>query len=224
MAPFLLLKTENPNNFGVESIQDSAQGARMQNFGHPLLAPGLSISQWHPSQLKEGEEARTYCLSVIKDTYGYDYTPAWHADLDSLMKGEESRYNPANGGAFFIIRNESGEIVGTGGVYSMVHKPNFIALFGHRYQDVAKVACMGRTYLKKEYRGNGLSRTLEPMLELAAKANGYTHMNLDCEASADRLRRHWESFGFTAFLINGSTAHYDKLVTNSDAQSQRAAA
>ena len=187
----------------------------MHNPGHSLLAPGLTISQWHPSQLKEGTEARTYCLSVIKDTYGYDYRPDWHADLDSLTQGEESRYNPAKGGAFFIIRNHAGEIIGTGGIASMAYKPHFIELFGSRYQQPEKVAVMGRTYLKKEYRGNALSRTLVPMLEMAAVANGYTHMNLDCEAAADRLRRHWESFGFTTILINGSTAHYDKSVHNS---------
>ncbi|TKW61651.1 MAG: GNAT family N-acetyltransferase [Blastochloris viridis] len=188
----------------------------MQNPSHALLAPGLTISQWHPSQTQAGEEARTFCLSVIKDTYGYDYRPDWHADLDSFAKGEESRYSPANGGAFFIIRNHDGEIIGTGGIYSMVHKPNFIELFGkQRYGDVSQTACMGRTYLKKEYRGNALSRTLVPMLEMAAKANGYTRMSLDCEASADRLRRHWESFGFTDFLIDGPTAFYDKRIQTS---------
>ena len=185
----------------------------MQKQPHALLAPGLTISQWHPSQKQAGEEARTFCLSVIKDTYGYEYRPDWHADLDSLTQGEESRYNAVNGGAFFIIRNHDGEIMGTGGVYSMLHKPNFIELFGTaRYGDVSKIACMGRTYLKPEYRGNALSRTLVPMLEMAAKNNGYTHMGLDCEASAERLRRHWESFGFTAFLIDGSTAFYDKSI------------
>lgn len=184
----------------------------MQKISHALLAPGLTISQWHPLQACVGEEARAFCLSIIKDTYGYDYRPDWHADLDSLSKGEESRYNPANGGAFFLVRNHDGDIIGTGGIYSMAHKPNFIELFGERYPDVAKVACMGRTYLKPEYRGNALSRTLVPMLETAATLNGYTHMTLDCEASAHRLRRHWESFGFTGFLINGSTAHYDRSI------------
>lgn len=188
----------------------------MQKQPHALLAPGLTISQWHPSQKQAGEEARTFCLSVIKDTYGYEYRPDWHADLDSLTQGEKSRYNAVNGGAFFIIRNHDGDIMGTGGVYSMLHKPNFIELFGtSRYGDVSKIACMGRTYLKPEYRGNALSRTLVPMLETAAKTNGYTHMGLDCEASAERLRRHWESFGFTAFLIDGSTAFYDKSIQTS---------
>lgn len=185
----------------------------MHNASHAILAPGLTIGQWHPAQRQEGEAARAFCLSVIKDTYGYDYRPDWHADLDSLTKGEDSRYNPANGGAFFIIRNHAGEIIGTGGVSSMVHKPNFVQLFGaQRYGDVSQAACMGRTYLKKEYRGNALSRTLVPMLEMAAKANGYTRMCLDCEASADRLRRHWESFGFRDFLIDGPTAFYDKRI------------
>lgn len=182
-----------------------------------LLAPGLTVTRWQPHMAALGGQARTFCLSTIKDTYGYDYRPDWHADLDSLTQGESSRYNPASGGVFLVVQNLNGDIVGTGGAYSLTHKPHFIALFGGKYANPAQVACMGRTYLQKQYRGNALSRTLVPMLEAAAAGYGYTHMCLDCEASAARLRNHWESFGFTTVIEDGSTAFYDKSVHNSPA-------
>lgn len=41
--------------------------------------------------IRDGHDARAFCLQIIKEFYGIDYNPAWHADLDSLpLTGEDN--------------------------------------------------------------------------------------------------------------------------------------
>ncbi|PZP39145.1 MAG: hypothetical protein DI585_05085 [Pseudomonas fluorescens] len=181
----------------------------------PLLPAGVTISQWHPEDVKTGEEARAFCLAMIKSVYGYDYRADWHKDLDSLLKGDESWYTIANKGTFLVLRNAEGTVIGTGGIHPISRKPVLMPMFEGRYTTWESVAALGRTYILPEYRGLGMSRVLVAMLEHAAERMGYAHMNLHCEESAIRLRNHWESFGFTHILNEDSASHYDKFVCNS---------
>jgi hypothetical protein len=52
----------------------------------PEIPFGLTIGLLAPDDRTLAEDCRHFCLRAIKDTYGYNYTPEWHADLDSLGK------------------------------------------------------------------------------------------------------------------------------------------
>lgn len=48
-------------------------------------------------------EAKTFCLRMIKNVYGIDYTPAWHSDLDSLLLAQPDNWFPSKGKAVFSL-------------------------------------------------------------------------------------------------------------------------
>jgi hypothetical protein len=104
------------------------------------IPSGLTITQVVGDDHALAEDCCHFCLRSIKDIYGYDYTPEWHGDLDSLGKGEKCHYGACNRGAFFVVRDAEGLVVGTAGVRGLRHNPGISAIFAQRYPDVDRVA------------------------------------------------------------------------------------
>lgn len=180
------------------------------NTPRPLIPTGLTISQWDPADLALAAQIRTFCLQMVKEVYGFDYNPDWHLDLDSLLLGEASHYAPANRGCMLVVRTASGEVVGTAGMRGLFWKTNMVEMFKDRYGDCQHIASNWRMYIHPAHRKQGMGKVLVALREMAAIGFGYTTTYLHCDINATRLRNHWEELGFTNFINEGQTAHYDK--------------
>jgi GNAT superfamily N-acetyltransferase len=175
----------------------------------PPIPTGLLLCQLGDDPAL-AEDCRRFCLSAIKSTYGYDYTPAWHADLDSLRRGEESHYAAANRGAFFMLRDGERRVVGTAGVRGLRYNPGIAGMLAHRYPDIDRVAFNCRLYVDTAWRRQGLGRILIALREEAARRMGYVILYIHCDAKAERLRQYWLRQGFQLISAANGVAHYDK--------------
>src|SRR5688572_19167075 len=75
------------------------------------IHPGLTLSQFEDDR-SLAEDCRRFCLRTIRSTYGYDYRPEWHDDLDSLREPAACHYTASNRGVFFVLRDADGHVVG----------------------------------------------------------------------------------------------------------------
>jgi GNAT superfamily N-acetyltransferase len=177
----------------------------------PLHVPsGLSVTQLASDNHALAKDCRCFCLRAIRDTYGYDYTPEWHADLDSLGEGDRSHYAACNRGAFFVFRDPDGRIAGTAGVRAMTNNPRIATVFAHRYPDIERVAFNCRLYVAPAWRKQGLGHILTALRAEAARGMDYATVYMHCDAKAERLRQYWLDLGFQLIEAVGEVAHYDK--------------
>jgi GNAT superfamily N-acetyltransferase len=179
------------------------------------LPSGLTVTHLAPGNYTLGKDCRRFCLLAIKDTYGYDYTPEWHRDLDSLGEGVGCQYAPTNRGAFFVLRDTDGRVVGTAGVRALSNNAGIAAMFGGRYPDAELVAFNCRLYIAATWRRRGLGRLLTMLREEAARCMGYVTVYIHCDAKAERLRRYWLGLGFRFISEASGVAHYEKPLRRS---------
>lgn len=147
----------------------------------------------------EHEMARDFCLATIKEVYGIDYTPDWHADLDSLLLGSGSWFSSGNRGAFYTARDPDGVLVATVGMYDLALKPSTWTRLSNRYSGGEKVCQLVRAYVRKDRRGGGLGTMLADAAETHAKNIGYDVVYLHADAKADRTLKFWASAGYHEF-------------------------
>ena len=176
------------------------------------IHPALTLTRLEEEDAALAEDCRRFCLGIIKTTYGYDYRPDWHDDLDSLREGEASHYAPGNRGAFFALRDAEANVVGTAGMRGLSYKPSIAGLFTRRYPDIERVAFNGRMYVDPAWRKQGLGRILIGVREEAARRMGYATLYHHCDAKAERLRRYWVRQGFRLVAEDDAVAHYDKAL------------
>ena len=182
---------------------------------HPTslsIHPALTLTRLEEDSPALADDCRRFCLRIIKLTYGYDYRPDWHDDLDSLREGEASHYAPGNRGAFFAVRDAKGNVVGTAGMRGLSYRPIIAALFTRRYPDIERVAFNGRVYVDPAWRKHGLGRLLIGVRENAARSMGYATLYHHCDAKAERLRQYWIGQGFRLVAEGDAVAHYDKAL------------
>ena len=155
--------------------------------------------------------ARQFCLDVIKEFYGFDYRPDWHADLDSLLcQPHVNHYSMANRGAFWVLLDNEGLIQATAGIRHLGWKPAIAAAFADRYGSGRDVASLWRVYVKRELRRQGLGRWLNAYSEREASARGFAHMYLHASADAKATLGFWKASGYQAIGEFGDSVHFDK--------------
>lgn len=147
-----------------------------------------------------GDEARAFCLRIIKEFYGIDYNPVWHADLDSLRSsGEGNWFTDKSRGAFIIARNDRNEIIATGGLCGLARKPGTAERLKDRYPNPAKTCQIVRVYLDQTVRRHGLGSRIVHALEAEAEKLGYALSYLHADALADGTLRFWGNQGYAEF-------------------------
>lgn len=143
------------------------------------------------------DAARSYCLKIIKEFYNFDYTPLWHADLDSLITTSHTNwYSSLNRGAFWICQNEGGDIVGTCGIYGMKWKPDTLGRLNFQYPDGSQVCQLSRMYIRDDMRGRGLGRKIEAQAVLEAKSLDYRDIYLHADSNAIGTLAFWDACGY----------------------------
>ncbi|WP_313292125.1 GNAT family N-acetyltransferase [Rhizobium rhizoryzae] len=145
-------------------------------------------------------EARAFCLRIIKDFYKIDYTPAWHADLDSLSDtSPEGWFSKGKRGAFLVVRDEEQRIVAAGGLYGLQNKPALAIRLQDRYRYAAGVCQIVRVYLEPDLRRKGLGRAIASALEEKARGIGYVTSYLHADAQTPETLSFWRSQGYIEF-------------------------
>jgi GNAT superfamily N-acetyltransferase len=162
----------------------------------------------------DGAAVRLFCLTTIREAFGYDYRPDWHADLDELVDPVHG-YHPARRGAFLVAR-WGGEIVACGGLRSLITSRLLVARFVPRYGDARSVGSIWRVYVRPELRSRGLGSRLALGLELEASRHGYDRLYLHTSARTPRSVAFWQRQGYEPFSHDAgsfdSTIHLDKHV------------
>lgn len=129
-----------------------------QSLGGPVISSfDTYTTHWladdAPAEMRT--KARAFCLRIIKEFYDIGYTPAWHADLDS-MSGAKSRnwFSTERGGGFLLVRDGRGAIAGAGGLYGLINKPLTADRLRDRYRDRSSISGSSGPW-KRARDGNG---------------------------------------------------------------------
>lgn len=145
-------------------------------------------------------EARAFCLRMINEFYGIGYTPAWHSDLDSLLKtAPENWFSNGERGSFLLVRDDGGRIVAAGGLYALEKKPSTRERFRDRYRDADAVCQIARVYLEPGARRKGMGSSVVAALETRARELGYITSYLHADAETPDTLRFWRSQGYSEF-------------------------
>lgn len=145
-------------------------------------------------------EARAFCLRMINEFYGIGYTPAWHSDLDSLLKtAPENWFSNGERGSFLLVRDDGGRIVAAGGLYALEKKPSTKERFRDRYRDADGVCQIARVYLEPGARRKGMGSSVVAALETRARELGYITSYLHADAETPDTLRFWRSQGYSEF-------------------------
>lgn len=185
--------------------------AEKQNVTVP---DGLQLSLLAEQPGEEHPLARQFCLDVIKEFYGFDYRPDWHEDLDSLLRpAAQNHYSAANRGAFWVLKNDSGDLVATAAIRHIAWKPGVVAAFAERYPDPLKIASLWRVYVRRDQRGRGLGTWLNDLSEHEAARLGFTTMYLHASSDAPATLAFWTARGYQRIGEFGESIHFDKPLT-----------
>ncbi len=181
----------------------------------PLPPHGLALTRLGEVPGVEHAAARTFCLETIKEFYGFDYRPDWHADLDSLLlPAEGNHYSAHHRGAFWTLRAPGGEILATGGIRHLGWKPNIPPMVPGRYPRPEDVTSLWRVYVRKDQRGRGLGRWLTALCEDEAIRLGFDRMYLHATADAAATIAFWNAMGYADIGTIDDSTHFDKALTS----------
>jgi len=137
---------------------------------------------------------------MINEFYGIGYTPAWHSDLDSLLKtAPENWFSNGERGSFLLVRDDGGRIVAAGGLYALEKKPSTRERFRDRYRDADGVCQIARVYLEPGARRKGMGSSVVAALETRARELGYITSYLHADAETPDTLRFWRSQGYSEF-------------------------
>lgn len=177
---------------------------------------GLALEHLPDEPDARHAEARAFCLEVIKEFYGFDYRPDWHADLDSLpLDPARSWYSARNRGAFWIARLPDGSIGATIGLYHLGWKQRLAADLAKRYPRPEDVPQLVRAYVRKDLRGHGIGRWLNDVVEAQARELGFKTLYLHASADASATLGFWRGRGYREIASGDAFIHFDKeLLSN----------
>jgi GNAT superfamily N-acetyltransferase len=191
----------------------------------PDAPAGLTLHRLEDDPTPGHADARAFCLAVIKEFYGFDYNPDWHADLDALLlPADRNHYSRLNRGAFWTLSERNGTIIATAGIRAIRWKPAIVAAFAERYPEADKIASLWRVYVNKDRRGGGIGTWFNGIAEEEAVRLGYTTMYLHASSDATATVAFWRSSGYTEIGDHEFSTHFDKpLIGVSSARRDAAA-
>ncbi len=175
------------------------------------LPSGLKLERLGDEPGARHTAARTFCLGVIKEFYGFDYRPDWHGDLDSLEKpAAQCHFSTVNRGAFWMATEPNGSIAASAGIKRLSWHPNVLESLPGRYPRPEVVATLMRAYVRKDLRGGGVGRMLSNICEREARRLGYETIYLHASADAVATIAFWTARGYTPIGAFGFSMHFDK--------------
>jgi GNAT superfamily N-acetyltransferase len=161
---------------------------------------------------KDAVDARDFCLSQIKTEYGYDYSPSWHSDLDSL-KIKNSMYYKNSQGVFYIVFDKF-SIIASIGFRNIKYKQSNCKLV-KEYFNFAKVGSIWRTYTLPKYRSQGIASKLVAKAEKDARTFNYEMIYLHTSRNKPNSLTFWQNRGYKIFKEEQNedrTVHMFKVI------------
>lgn len=163
-------------------------------------------------ETKYANKVRNFCLSQIKNEYGYDYTPEWHSDLDSILDGK-GMYYPSCKGSFYFAE-EDNVVIATSGFRDLRYKPTNHKLFVDEFKN-SNVGSIWRTYTDRSHRFQGIATNLLSNIDKDAKKYKYQYIYLHTSWNKPDSVKFWMNRGFKIFLEEKNadlTVHMAKVV------------
>ena len=141
-----------------------------------------------PATNGDAEAIRALVFGILRE-FGFSPDPTGtDADLADL----EASYQ--RGGAFDVLTDASGRIVGTVGLFPLA----------------VGVCELRKMYLAPERRGRGLGGRLLRHAVSRARELGFTRIELETATVLETARRMYESFGFRPFTPHRVTCRCDR--------------
>jgi len=138
---------------------------------------------------KDREAITGLVYGVLKE-YGLKPDPAaTDADLTDI---EQSYF--ARGGAFFVLEDKRGSIIGAYGLYPL--------------QD--RTCELRKMYLHKDYRGKGLGKLLLDSALAQARELGFTRVTLETASVLKEAIALYESYGFVEYTPDHMSERCDQ--------------
>lgn len=145
--------------------------------------------QLRPATNADSRQVRDLVFAVLEE-YGLKPDPGCtDADLDDI---EQSYF--ARGGAFRVLENRDGSIIGAYGLYPM----------GNQTCELRKM------YLRREYRGQGLGRNLLEDALTKARQLGFKRVVLETASVLREAIALYESYGFVPHQPDHLSARCDQ--------------
>lgn len=147
------------------------------------------------------------------------------ADLDSLLKPEDSHYSHSNRGALFIVRRKkesrdaegASEIVAAIALRSLIWTPQIYQALGPSYasRSIDRICNLVRLRVDPMWQRKGIGRWLVKVAELKASKLGFSHLYTQSYAASAELLSFWQATGFHEFARLHDIARLEKLVVAS---------
>ncbi|SOV02642.1 uncharacterized protein UDID_03553 [Ustilago sp. UG-2017a] len=144
------------------------------------------------------------------------------ADLESLLKPEDSHYSHSNRGALFIVRSEvqsseaegASKVIAAIALRSLIWTPQIYQSLGPAYasRSIDKICNLARLRVDPLWQRKGIGRWLVRAAEIKASKLGFSHLYTQSDASRAELLSFWQRTGFHEFARLHDVARLEKLV------------
>ncbi|EST04760.2 GNAT domain protein [Kalmanozyma brasiliensis GHG001] len=151
-------------------------------------------------------------------------SPSAFADLDSLLRPEDSHYSHSNRGALFIVRRRresrdqdaDGEIVAAVALRSLIWTPEIFQALGPSYanRSIDKICNLAQLRVDPQWQRKGIGQWLIRVAEFKASKLGFTHLYTQSAASRAELLSFWTHAGFHEFVRLDNVARLEKAIVS----------
>ncbi|SPO27077.1 uncharacterized protein UTRI_10536_B [Ustilago trichophora] len=144
------------------------------------------------------------------------------ADLDSLLRPEDSHYSHSNRGALYVVRRRTenkegdgtGDIIAAIALRSLIWTPQIYQALGPSYasRSIDKVFNLSRLRVDPMWQRKGIGRWLVSAAELKASKLGFSHLYTQSDANRAELLSFWRRTGFNEVARLDNVARLEKVV------------
>lgn len=168
------------------------------------------------------QAARSFLMVSDGDASSGSHFSDNFADLDSLLRPEDSNYSNSNRGALFVVRRrgekkqggEAGDIIAAIALRSLIWTPQIYQALGPSYasRSIDKVCNLTRLRVDPVWQRKGIGRWLVQAAELKACKLGFSHLYTQSSANRNELLSFWRKVDFQEFARLDNVARLEKKV------------
>lgn len=147
-----------------------------------------------------------YLFDMIQEEYGYGYIPEYHQDIKNL---EIYYIKPGKNNFFLATHHKSKKLIGTIGIRA--YDKDFLKFRGVYTPE--KTASIGRLYVDKSWRRNGVASMLVSISEDFCRKKGYKNVYLHTHKILPGSLDFWLFNGYRIVEDTGNhlkTVHMEK--------------
>ncbi|SPO27419.1 uncharacterized protein UTRI_10536 [Ustilago trichophora] len=176
------------------------------------------------------QAARSFLMSSDSNASSEPSSFNTFADLDSLLRLEDSHYSHNNRGALYVVRRRTenkegdgtGDIIAAIALRSLIWTPQIYQALGPSYasRSIDKIFNLARLRVDPMWQRKGIGRWLVSAAELKASKLGFSHLYTQSDADRAELLSFWQRTGFNEFARLDNLARLEKVVVGPAASSK----